>query len=60
MLAGYCKKNQRKTSKKACERYQGLSEEEKNNSIVANDVEVAQKMKNRLVEYRKKRLTDVF
>ena len=45
-----------KTTKKACKRYKSLSKEEnlKTNNMVENVTKISQKIKKKLVEYRKR------
>ena len=47
--ARYYQKNKEKVQKKACERYQNLSKEEKEKSVnmVANDTKIFPNMKNK-------------
>ena len=49
MLTGYYQKNKEKNSKKARERYQNLSEEEKERSInmIVNHIKIFYRMKNK-------------
>ena len=48
LLAKYYQENKERLQKKACERYQNLSKEEKENSnnMVVNDTRMSQDMKN--------------
>ena len=48
LLAKYYQENKERLQKKACERYQNLSKEEKENSnnMVVNDPKMSQDMKN--------------
>ena len=48
MSARYCKKNKERFQKKACERYQDLSAEEKikTENMVANNIKIFQSMIN--------------
>ena len=52
LSARYYQKNTKRLQKRAGERYQNLSEEEKEESIsmVANDIKTFLKMKNRLAD----------
>ena len=43
MLTGYDQENKEKLPKKACERYQNLSEEEKNWQYARSDIEILPK-----------------
>ena len=57
MWATYYQENKERLQKKACERYQNLSEEEKekSNDIFGNVKKISQKMKIQTAfEYRKK------
>ena len=47
MLTGYDQENKEKLPKKACERYQNLSEEEKNWRYARGDIEISPKKKKR-------------
>ena len=51
----YYQENKERLQKTAWERYQSLSKEEKKSvNMVASDTNISQKMKKKLVEYRKK------
>ena len=45
--AKYCQKNKKILQKKTHERYQNLSEEEKNKNMDANDIKISLKMTNK-------------
>ena len=63
MLIGFYQENKQRLQKKAPEKYQNLSEEDKSKNIVANDFEIFQKMKNKSklsIEKKKKILGKFF
>ena len=47
MLIGFYQENKQRLQKKTPEKYQNLSEEDKSKNIVANYIEIFQKMKNK-------------